>query len=60
MYIHVIKLIIMKEFNLEDLEWNFSEGNYVELKMGDVILNINRDVLNDFIESWDENIEDDE
>ena len=57
MYIHVIKLIIMKEFNLEDLEWNFSEGNYVELKMGDVILNINRDVLNDFIESWDENIE---
>ena len=50
----------MKEFNLEDLEWNFSEGNYVELKMGDVILNINRDVLNDFIESWDENIEDDE
>ena len=47
----------MKEFNLEDLEWNFSEGNYVELKMGGVVLNINRDVLNDFIESWDENIE---
>ena len=25
--------------------------------MGNVILNINRDVLNDFIYSWDENIE---
>ena len=57
MYIHVIKFKIMNEFNLEDLEWNFSEGNYVELKMGGVVLNINRDVLNDFIESWDENIE---
>ena len=50
----------MNEFNLEDLEWDFSEENYVELKMGNVILNINWDVLNDFIESWDENIEDDE
>jgi hypothetical protein len=27
------------------------------LKLGDVILNIDRDELDDFIESWDENLE---
>jgi hypothetical protein len=47
----------MKEFNLEDLEWDFSEGNVVVLKMGDVVLNIERNVLDSFIESWDENWE---
>jgi len=47
----------MKEFNLEDLEWDFSEGNVVVLKMGDVVLNIERNVLDGFIESWDENWE---
>jgi hypothetical protein len=47
----------MKEFNLSDLEWDFSDGNSVVLKLGDVILNIDRDELEDFIESWDENLE---
>lgn len=47
----------MKEFNLSDLEWDFSDGNSVVLKLGDVILNIDRDELEDFIDSWDENLE---
>jgi hypothetical protein len=47
----------MKEFNLSDLEWDFSDGNSVVLKLGDVILNIDRDELDDFIGSWDENLE---
>jgi hypothetical protein len=47
----------MKEFNLSDLEWDFSDGNSVVLKLGDVILNIGRDELEDFIDSWDENLE---
>jgi hypothetical protein len=45
----------MKEFNLSDLEWDFSNGDSVSLKIGKYILNISRDEINDFIESWDEN-----
>lgn len=47
-----------KSIKLSDLEWDFSEGNEIELKIGNEILVINRDELNDFIESWDENLED--
>jgi hypothetical protein len=47
----------MKEFNLEDLEWDFSDSDSVVLKMGDVILNIKMEVLDSFIESWNENWE---
>lgn len=50
----------MKEFNLEDLEWDFSDEDNVVLKMGNVILNVERNVLKDFIESWDENWDDNE
>ena len=47
-----------KNVKLSDLEWDFSEGNEIELKIGNKILVISRDELNDFIESWDENLED--
>ena len=47
-----------KNVRLSDLEWDFSEGTEIELKIGNKILVISRDELNDFIESWDENLED--
>jgi hypothetical protein len=47
-----------KSKKLSDLEWDFSEGNEIELKIGNEILIISRDELDDFIESWDENLED--
>jgi hypothetical protein len=47
-----------KKIKLSDLEWDFSEGNEIELKIGNEILVISRDELDDFIESWDENLED--
>ena len=48
----------MKNVKLSDLDWDFSEGNEVELKIGNKILVISRGELEDFIESWDENLED--
>jgi hypothetical protein len=47
-----------KIIKLSDLEWDFSEGDEIELEIGNKILVISRDELNDFIESWDENLED--
>lgn len=46
-----------KEFNLEDLEWDFSDEDSVVLEIGSVKLNIDKKVLKDFIESWNENWE---
>jgi hypothetical protein len=48
----------MKSVKLSDLDWDFSEGNEVELKIGGKILVISRDELSDFVRSWDENLED--
>jgi hypothetical protein len=48
----------MKEFNLSDLEWDFSDSDSVSLKVGKHILHISREELNSFIEDWDENYED--
>ena len=48
----------MTSVKLSDLDWDFSEGNEVELTIGNKILIISRDELNDFIESWDENLKD--
>jgi len=48
----------MKEFNLSDLEWDFSDSDSVSLEIGKYILNISREELDSFIESWDENNED--
>jgi hypothetical protein len=50
----------MKEFNLSDLEWDFSDSKSVSLEIGKYVLNISREELESFIESWDENFEDDE
>lgn len=47
----------MKQVLLSDLEWDFSDKDEVELKVGNTILVLTRDELNDFIESWDENWE---
>ena len=47
----------MKQVLLSDLEWDFSDEDMVELKVGNTILVLTRDELNDFIESWDENWE---
>ena len=47
----------MKQVLLSDLEWDFSDEDMVELKVGKTILVLTRDELNDFIESWDENWE---
>jgi len=47
----------MKQVLLSDLEWDFSDQDEVELKVGNTILVLTRDELNDFIESWDENWE---
>ena len=47
----------MKSVKLSDLDWDFSEGNEVELKIGNKILVISRGELEDFIESWNENLE---
>jgi hypothetical protein len=55
-----LKIIIMKEFNLSDLEWDFSDSESVSLEIGKYVLNISREELESFIESWDENFEDDE
>lgn len=46
-----------KEFNLSDLEWDFSDSDSVSLKINKYILNISREELKSFIESWDENFE---
>ena len=51
-------VVIMKEFNLSDLEWDFSDCECVPLKVGNCILNITRDELEGFIESWNENCDD--
>jgi hypothetical protein len=48
----------MKEFNLSDLEWDFSDNESVSLKVGNCILNISREELDGFVESWNENNED--
>jgi len=48
----------MKEFNLSDLEWDFSDSDSVSLKVGKSILHISREELDSFIEDWDENYED--
>jgi len=50
----------MKEFNLSDLEWDFSDNESVSLEIGKYVLNISREELESFIESWDENFEDEE
>jgi len=47
----------MKQVLLSDLEWDFSDKDEVELKVGNTILVLTRDELNDFIKSWDENWE---
>ena len=47
----------MKQVLLSDLEWDFSDQDEVELKVGNTILVLTRDELNSFIESWDENWE---
>ena len=47
----------MKQVLLSDLEWDFSDEDMVELKVGNTILVLTRDELNNFIESWDENWE---
>ena len=52
------KYKIMKEFNLSDLEWDFSDSDSVSLEIGKYVLNISREELGSFIESWDENNED--
>lgn len=52
------KYKIMKEFNLSDLEWDFSDSDSVSLEIGNYVLNISREELDSFIESWDENNED--
>ncbi len=41
-------------YKLKDTEWDFSDEDMVELKVGNTILVLTRDELNDFIESWDE------
>ena len=46
-----------KEFDLSDLEWDFSDSDSVSLEVGKYILNISREELESFIESWDENFE---
>jgi hypothetical protein len=50
----------MKKIKLSDLDWDFSDSDVVELKIGNVILEIERKELDDFIESWDENFENEE
>ena len=47
----------MKQVLLSDLEWDFSDQDEVELKVGNTILVLTRDELNSFIESWNENWE---
>ena len=47
----------MEQVLLSDLEWDFSDQDEVELKVGNTILVLTRDELNSFIESWDENWE---
>ena len=62
MYIHVNQkqLIMSKTINLSDLEWDFSDEDEVTLSLPKGIeLVISRDELNSFIESWEENFEDD-
>ena len=48
------------KIKLSDLDWDFSDSDVVELKIGNVILEIERRELDDFIESWDENFENEE
>jgi hypothetical protein len=49
-----------KTINLSDLEWDFSDADEVTLLLPKGIeLVISRDELNSFIESWEENFEDD-
>ena len=46
--------------NLSDLEWDFSDGEEVTLSLPRGIeLVISKGELKDFIESWDENWEED-
>jgi hypothetical protein len=55
------QLIMTKTINLSDLEWDFSDEDEVTLSLPKGIeLVISKDELNDFIESWKENFEDDE
>ena len=49
--------MVMEQVLLSDLEWDFSDQDEVELKVGNTILVLTRDELNSFIESWDENWE---
>ena len=61
-YIHVNQkqLIMSKTISLSDLEWDFSDEDEVTLSLPKGIeLTISKDELNDFIESWKENFEDD-
>ena len=63
MYIHVNQkqLIMSKTISLSDLEWDFSDEDEVTLSLPKGIeLTISKDELNDFIESWKENFEDDD
>jgi len=62
MYIHINQkqLIMSKTISLSDLEWDFSDEDEVILSLPKGIeLTISKDELNDFIESWKENFEDD-
>jgi len=62
MYIHVNQkqLIMSKTISLSDLEWDFSDEDEVILSLPKGIeLTISKDELNDFIESWKENFEND-
>ena len=50
-----------KTISLSDLEWDFSDEDEVTLSLPKGIeLTISKDELNDFIESWKENFEDDD
>ena len=62
LYIHINQkqLIMSKTISLSDLEWDFSDEDEVILSLPKGIeLTISKDELNDFIESWKENFEDD-
>ena len=48
-----------KVINLSDLEWDFSDGDEIELEIGNSILVITKDELDSFMESWEENLDED-
>ena len=45
----------MKELDLTDFDWDFSDDDQAVLTKGNIILNISKEELKEFIESWEEN-----